>query len=177
MLEEVKKVLNVGAGESNYGTHFIDLYPASGRVMKCNVDEDKFPFRDNYFDEIYAECIFEHLKNPSHFLKESHRVPKKNGRIVIITDNAGLFGWQGKIHHGKYEENRSAKGMENDRHFALFTAHHLNNWLTSSGFKNPKIEHFINKQDELSFRYKIFLKAITSVSKRFSPNLKATATK
>src|SRR2546426_9579193 len=102
----MKKILNVGCGEDTYGTHFIDSVPTRKDVVKCNIDQDRFPFNDNFFDEVYSEQNFEHLKNPMNFLKESSRVLKKGGSIVIITDNAGFWGIFGNVHHGGYEKER-----------------------------------------------------------------------
>jgi hypothetical protein len=34
--------------------HFIDLYPTRKEVIKCDVNRDKFPFKDNFFDEVIA---------------------------------------------------------------------------------------------------------------------------
>jgi ubiquinone/menaquinone biosynthesis C-methylase UbiE len=78
----MKKILNVGCGKETYGTHFIDFYPSRQNVLKCNVDEEKFPFPDNYFDEVYAKFIFEHLRNPMNFLSESYRVLKKKVKLL-----------------------------------------------------------------------------------------------
>uniref|UniRef100_A0A7C4NQI1 Methyltransferase domain-containing protein n=1 Tax=Thermodesulfobacterium geofontis TaxID=1295609 RepID=A0A7C4NQI1_9BACT len=64
--------------EDTYGTHFIDLYPTRENVIKCDVNRDKFPFKDNYFDEIVAIELFEHLTNPLNFLKECYRTLKRN---------------------------------------------------------------------------------------------------
>jgi tRNA G46 methylase TrmB len=40
------------------------------------------------------------------FLKESYRVLKRGGKLIITTDNAGFFGIFGRVHHGGYEEVR-----------------------------------------------------------------------
>ena len=70
----MKKILNVGCGNHTYGTHFIDLYPQRKEVIKCNVEEEKFPFPDEFFDEVHSENIFEHLKNPNIVLNKMARV-------------------------------------------------------------------------------------------------------
>jgi ubiquinone/menaquinone biosynthesis C-methylase UbiE len=74
-----KKILNVGCGSETYGTHFIDLYPSRKEVIKCDVDKEKIPFPNSYFDEVYCKNIFEHLRNPGHLIEEAHRVLKKGG--------------------------------------------------------------------------------------------------
>jgi len=140
----MKRILNVGCGNETYGTHFIDLYPTRKEVIKLDVNFEKFPFPSNYFDEVYSRCLFEHLKNPLNFLKESYRVLKRKGKIVIITDNANWIGYIfSPLHHGGYEKESFAE----DKHFALFTPNHLKNWLECCGFKVESVQYmFFNKE-------------------------------
>lgn len=143
---KVKRILNVGCGFDTYGTDFIDLYPQRKEVKRCDIDNDRFPYKDNTFYEVYSKSNFEHLTNPSHFLKEAYRVLISKGTIKIITDNAGYFGFFGKIHHGGYEEalaNKFHLDTPQDRHYMLFTPHHLKNWLDKFGFIDIKTQYAI----------------------------------
>ena len=72
-----RRVLNVGCGTDNYGTHFVDIYPLRKGVLKCDVSRERLPFRSAFFDEIYCRGLFEHLNNPLFFLRECRRVLKK----------------------------------------------------------------------------------------------------
>jgi len=45
--------------------------------------EKKFPFKDNSFDEIIANHVFEHVKNFVPMMKEIHRICKKGAKIFI----------------------------------------------------------------------------------------------
>ena len=172
----MKRILNCGCGLDTYGTDFIDVYPSRKGVIKCNFDMEKFPFEGNYFDEVYAENIFEHLKNPLNFLKESRRVLKSGGKITLLTDNAGFWGVFGSTHHGSYEKIRIQKGTPEDRHYALFTPSHLNNWLKSVGFKNIKIKYFVNNK-QVKESHIILFRFLMAISERFAPHLEATAEK
>jgi len=171
-----RKILNVGCGKDTYGTHFIDLYPTRKDVLKCDVNKDEFPFPSNYFDEVIAIALFEHLTNPLNFLKESYRVLKKGGKLIIITDNAGFWGIFGKTHYGEYEKRRKKSGFEEDKHYALFTPNHLKNWLEYVGFRNIKIEYLVWKKYMKKEHY-LFIKVLTLISKRFYPHIKAEAIK
>ena len=45
--------------------------------IKCyqlDVDEEDFPFEDNFFDAVSALELIEHLYDPDHFLDEVYRV-------------------------------------------------------------------------------------------------------
>ncbi|MCD6477052.1 MAG: methyltransferase domain-containing protein [Candidatus Aenigmarchaeota archaeon] len=125
-----KRTLNVGCGNDTFGTDFVDIYP-SRKVIKCNVDEEKLPYKKETFDVVYSRCNFEHLRCPRHFLDESYRVLKRRGILIIITDNANYIGYIiNRTHHGGY----IGYGKE-DVHYGLYTKEHLIAHLKSSGFK------------------------------------------
>ena len=166
------RILNVGCGKDTYGTDFIDLYPSRKEVMKCDVDEEKLPYPDNTFDEVYSRCLLEHLKNSIHFLKEAYRVLKKNGQLVLITDNAGFWGLFGDVHHGGYE--RYSK--EKDMHYALFTPNHIKNLLKNVGFRKIEVSYWIEEKNILK-KHKFLVKVLSFIDKRFSPHIKAVAKK
>lgn len=42
-----------------------------------------YPFKDNYFNEIYLDHVIEHLDNPLLVLQELYRISKKNCIILI----------------------------------------------------------------------------------------------
>ena len=170
------RILNAGCGKDTYGTHFVDFYPYRKNVIKCSLDEEKLPFEDNFFDQVYGAQVFEHLTNPLWFLKEARRVLKKNGELVLITDNAGFYGLFTDTHHGQYENWRKKQGVTADRHYALFTPHHLKNWLRKAGFKEIKVISFVNTRNTFLL-HAGFYKILSLISKRFYPQLKAIAKK
>ena len=49
-----------------------------------NVEHDKWPFPDNYFDCIYSKSLMEHLENPQKYLNEAKRVLKPGGKILCL---------------------------------------------------------------------------------------------
>ncbi len=168
-----KRILNVGCGNDTYGTDFIDLYPERKKVKKCNIDVDRFPYKDGIFDEVYSKNNFEHLRNPLNFLNESHRVLKKNGRLILITDNAGLWGLFGNVHHGGLETG-GQHGSE-DRHYSLFTTNHLANWLQSTGFRTVRVNYYLGEKHTTRNRLMLYL--LTRVSERFHHHIIATGMK
>ena len=66
-----KRILNIGCGNSRYGTDRIDLYktPTTTKVVDI---EKKLPYPNNYFDEIYCKSVIEHIKNLGIFIDECH---------------------------------------------------------------------------------------------------------
>lgn len=49
-----------------------------------NVEQDKWPFPDNYFDCIYSKSLMEHLEYPQKYLHEANRVLKPGGKILCL---------------------------------------------------------------------------------------------
>jgi len=133
------RILNIGCGNDTYGTDFIDLYPQRDEVVKCAIDSETFPYEDNTFDEIRMDFVFEHLKNHEHTLKEAYRVLKKGGVLDLKTDNAGYwyYALNNTTHTGRYEA--VSEYGKDDRHFGLFTDHHLNNYFDDVGFESVEI--------------------------------------
>ena len=137
-----KRVLNVGCGNDTYGTDFVDKYPSRKDVIKCDIDCEGLPFDGETFDEVYSRCVLEHLKNPNVALKEMVRVLKKGGKLRLIADNAGFWGFHtpfSKTHYGGYE--KTTQYGEQDRHYSLFTPWHLENHLKDVGLEDVRIKY------------------------------------
>lgn len=149
-----KRILNVGSGNDNFGTDFIDLYPMKKNVIKCDVDNDKYPYKKNTFDIVYSRCNFEHLSNPKHFVSEVNRILKPKGYLLLITDNANFFGFAlSEGHHLKYK----GYGHE-DLHFGLYTPEHLETHfrktfdIIDSGYIGSDILPWRNKNKDNFFK-------------------------
>ncbi len=182
-----KRILNIGCGNDTYGTDFVDLYPSREEVKRVDLEKEKLPFKKNSFEEIYAECVFEHLKNPRDFLKDCKRVLKKQGKLILITDNAAHYKYHISLfkkafyaHNGGYEKKGrigggTGKGSE-DKHYALFTPNHLKNFLEDLGFfiGEIKYEFGYNRKNI----HKIIDLVVSFLSKRLIfPRIKVVAIK
>lgn len=116
-----ERILDIGCGDGNFS---VLLKEASGakevygieisekgvesaksngvKAYQLDIDEDDFPFEDNYFDTIFAGEVIEHLFDPDHFLDEIYRTLREEGLLVLSTPNlasihnriALLFGFQ-----------------------------------------------------------------------------------
>lgn len=119
----MKKILNVGCGIDDYGTHFVDLFPQRKNVIKCNLDNQKLPFPNNFFDEVYSKNLFEHLTNLGFAI--------------------------GRTHLGGYEKAKlwSKSRISEDRHYELFTDWHLQNYAKKAGFRNTITEYLLEEAE------------------------------
>lgn len=163
----MNRILNLGCGNDTYGTDFIDLYPQREEVLKVIIDKEKLPYKDNTFDEIRFNFVFEHLTNQQLVLKEIYRVLKKGGKLNLKTDNANYWYYclDNKTHTGGYENNQPFG--EKDRHYSLFTDLHLMNFAEYIGFKKYSVIYFDNSCAE-SFKGKI-VRLINFILRNFKP--------
>ncbi len=114
VIEEVKqllpskpKYLDLGCGDGDLTSKIAEIIEASevfgidndekalvkaskrGIVMfKCDLDKHSLPFSDDSFDLITAFEVIEHLANPRNILRESLRILRSGGLLIIETPNA-----------------------------------------------------------------------------------------
>ena len=115
------RILDVGCGDGNfsvllakackakevYGIEIsekgVELARKNGvKAFQLDIDDEEFPFEENYFDVVFAGEIIEHLFDPDHLLDEVYRALKPKGIFVLSTPNlasihnriALLFGYQ-----------------------------------------------------------------------------------
>lgn len=99
------KILDIGCGDGSFSIllkeacNAMEVYGielsgkevelARKKGVKCyqlDIDKEDFPFKDNYFDAIFAGEIIEHLYDPDHLLDEVYRVLGE-GIFVLTTPN------------------------------------------------------------------------------------------
>lgn len=114
--------------------HGIDLSPYSGimadeiEVIKgIDLEKDKWPYPDNFFDIIYNKSLLEHLNNPDKFLNEARRVLKPNGKIICLVPD-----W----------ESNYKTYFDDFTHRTPFTKVSLNDIFEITDFKNIKVVKF-----------------------------------
>ena len=76
--------INLGCGNDILPGYInVDINPSSDKVIKCDVEKDKLPFKDNFADQLYARDVLEHITNLIPFLNECFRVMKPGGVFII----------------------------------------------------------------------------------------------
>ena len=99
-LRKGDKFLEIGYGRGEFLDSFkqlgldcfgVDLsnYSAANlkniKVQKVDISKDKLPYEDNCLDVVYHKSLIEHLYSPDQLMKETYRVLKPGGRVIILT--------------------------------------------------------------------------------------------
>lgn len=114
-----------------------------------------FPFKDEYFDVIVANQVLEHVLDVDNMLRESYRVLKQGGVVVLSTPNLCsllqriliLFGKQpttlhvSEIQVGNFLKEVSVGEIGKQRHIHAFAPPALKDLVKYHGFK---VENFLS---------------------------------
>ncbi len=136
------KLLEIGCGRGDFLEAFHDLglscygVDASDHCTKnmphlnvvcLDISEDKLPYDDSAFDVVYHKSVLEHFSNPDHLMKETCRVLKPGGRVIILTPD-----WvsQMKVFYEDFTHSRP------------YNIRALSDLLTIYGFSEVKTEFF-----------------------------------
>jgi ubiquinone/menaquinone biosynthesis C-methylase UbiE len=103
------KLLEIGAWDGTTIRHYKERFKGetfgidmSERILKqaepyfdqvkvCNLNNDKIPFSDSFFDVVVCGEIIEHILDTDYLLEEIHRVVNNEGIIIISTPNLVSF--------------------------------------------------------------------------------------
>ena len=160
-----RRILDIGCGDGSfsvilkkfsqevYGVDItrkaIGLAKKRGiKAYQVNVDEEKLPFKSNYFDLIFCGEVIEHLYDPDFLLDEVYRALVPGGIFILTTPNFAswfsriilLLGFQPYLSEvslrynvGKFKSN--VPKTEVSGHIRCFTLKALRELLELHNFK------------------------------------------
>jgi glycosyltransferase involved in cell wall biosynthesis/SAM-dependent methyltransferase len=118
-------------------------HPVSGEEFNfqeknIDVEHDRFPFPDSYFDVALCCELIEHLReDPMHMLTELNRILKWGGLLILTTPNIASAHSIREAINGSSPYIYGLHHIENptDRHMREYTFKDVHIALESSGFK------------------------------------------
>jgi len=108
-----KKIIEFGVGYGNFAKKVVELFkpeiyvgidvneqvkehlPQFVNFLNLDLNTDKIPYPNEYFDLGIAIEVIEHLADPDNLLSETSRLIKKNGYFLISTPN--LASWINRL--------------------------------------------------------------------------------
>ncbi|MEI6296931.1 MAG: class I SAM-dependent methyltransferase [bacterium] len=145
-----KKILDFGCGGGHLGKVFmgdgnyvcgVDISRKSVDVAKKVINEavcidaqqEKLPYKDEFFDIIIMGEIIEHLLEPERVMLEIKRVLNKDGFVIITTPNFLVFSNRIKMLLGKFEYTET--GFLDRGHVHFFQFDSFRKMIDGSGLK------------------------------------------
>lgn len=122
-------------------------------IAVLNIENEKFPYKDNFFDLVLCNEVIEHLpQSPIPAIKEIYRVTKKGGNLMVTTPNfvrsinrgKVLFGLSPMYPISVYFENNGKGNNIYHRHNREYTMYELAQVIKHCSFKITEKNYFIS---------------------------------
>lgn len=94
-----------------------------------DLNYDKIPYHDSFFDIVTAWCLLPHMENPHNFIREAYRALKDGGLFIFTLVNTESFLTRRYF----YEHGEMPGFHDKNNHIALFTP---------AIFKKTILKHF-----------------------------------
>ena len=166
-LEKKNTLLDIGTGRgeflqgfsecglNTFGVDQFDVvkdYFPENKITICDLENEKLPFEDNYFDVVFSKSVIEHFYHPEKLAKEMLRVLKPGGIAITLTPD-----W-----HYNYREV-----YDDYTHRTPFTKTSLNDFFLIHNFNNLKVTRF--KQLPILWKGSTLLSFLSEISRIFFP--------
>lgn len=174
------KILDFGCGHCTLGASLAQLYNQN-KSWGCDVEkwaekemtenksnlefsvikeDEKLPYRSNFFDIVLVSHVFHHLKNKDFAMKELYRILSKGGYLYVVEHDAYLSDkYLIELHHLLYIYVKNKKifsksGGDLDYYSDYFSLGELRDILERHNFHYVK-HKFQHKYSEEKFETKI----------------------
>lgn len=183
----IGKVLEA-LGHTVYGISSYHEPIKNKNIEVLNIEKEKFPYEDNFFDLVLFNEVIEHLpQSPVIPLREMYRVTKKGGFLMVTTPNIARSINRGKLLLGKnimypievFFEEQGKGNVIYHRHNREYTPEELEILLKKTSWNIFRQEYFISytpfRKREIPDSFVVFLgKYINYMGMRLFPALRDT---
>lgn len=141
-IESGQKLLDVGCGRGEFLRGFIkcgikgygvdrsraaEKYCPEAELQNADLESERFPYKENYFDVIYSKSLIEHFHYPENIVQEMFRVLKPGGLAITLCPD-----W--KFNYRNFFEDYT--------HRTAFMKNSLCDIQRIHGFENVRVEYF-----------------------------------
>ncbi len=99
-------------------------------INKLDLNYEKIPYPDGYFDTVVCGEVIEHLECPTKLIREINRVLKSGGKLILSTPSS--------IYYLEILSDIIGSELEKE-HLYVFNRRKLTKMLNENGFQNSKI--------------------------------------
>ncbi|MBI2106991.1 class I SAM-dependent methyltransferase [Candidatus Woesearchaeota archaeon] len=138
LIQDCNKILDVGCGDgalyniikgrckNYYGvdiskTALSQIKDKKVNMRVVNINEEKLPFQDNFFDYVVCLDVIEHVFDPIKLIEEIFRVTKKEGFVIISTPNIRYYKHILKLIFGRFPKTSGDPEHYDGGHLHYFT--------------------------------------------------------
>ncbi len=149
-----KRILDMGCGRNKHpGAVGMDRVNLPEVDLVHNLNQIPYPIKDNFFDEVYATHVIEHMDSVLAVMEEIHRICRPHARVTLITPHhTDSISWQDPTHQWHL----------NSYSFNYFEPSYHTNHYTQARFK------IIRKELEMASIWKILgMQFLINLDNRF----------
>lgn len=154
-LPEGAQILDIGCGDGFHLGLLREFGKKSWRLEGIDVDKqavekairaglqvyltaaERIDLPAENYDLVFMIQTIEHLENPPEVLREAHKLLRKGGRLVIVTDNTDSFDF-------RFFKDRYWGGYHFPRHWNLFNRHSFTKLAEKTGFEVERLKTIVS---------------------------------
>jgi SAM-dependent methyltransferase len=169
--QNLQKVLDIPSGAGAFTQRLIKnkievhsadienlMQVSNEHFRRADMNQD-LPYPDGFFDAVVCIDGIEHLERPFDFIRESCRILKKGGSVIISTPNINSlrsrWRWFWTSHHNKNKVPLNENKPSFLHHINMMSYQRLRYMLHSSGFQVDVVT--TNRVKGVSWLYAVFI--------------------
>jgi len=136
--------------------HLLQVENPNFRLVDMNLT---LPYDDGFFDAVVCIDGIEHLERPFDFIRQSHRVIRSEGVIIISTPNINAlrsrWRWLWTSHHNKAKVPLNEATRSPLHHINMMSYQRLRYMLHTAGFRIARVS--TNRVKAISWIYAVLI--------------------
>ena len=140
---------------SNFAIKFLKKkFKKNKRVLFKHYNNNKIPFKNNFFDRIIISHVLEHIPDPESYLNQMFKLLKKNGIISIALPSDPGILWRLGRFFLKIIKVKKILNITNEEYDYMIATEHINSIFNLISIIKYKYQKNIVRENYLPFKVK-----------------------